>query len=262
MTSLVVEGVCYEYGDRPVLRGFDLHAAEGEMVGIVGPNGAGKTTLFNLIAGVLRPSRGRVLVDGRDVGRLRDRERAKLVSVVPQNPELPLGFLAVDLVLMGRNPHLGLLDWPTESDLEKARRAMELTDVWELARREIGSMSGGERQRTLVAMAMTQEARVLLLDEPTSNLDLAHQTGIMDLIREVQQRRGGIVLVAMHDLTLAAQYCDRVVMLKGGRVYADGAPSGVLTPERIAEVYGARVFVAAHPQDGTPVVLPASSRPR
>ena len=256
MAMLVVEGVDYEYGDRAVLRGFDLEAREGEMVGVVGPNGAGKTTLMKVVSGVFRPSKGRVLIGGSDVGSLSDGERARLVSVVPQNPELPLSFSAIDLVLMGRNPHLRLFQWPGTEDLEVAKRAMQLTDVWPLASREIGSLSGGERQRTVVAMAVAQEAPVLLLDEPTSNLDLAHQTGIMDLTRDLQERHGGTILVAMHDLTLAAQYCDRVVMLERGRAYADGPPRDVLTADNIARVYGTEVFVTAHPQGGLPACHP------
>ena len=262
MAMLVVEGVHFKYGDREVLSGLDLEAREGEMVGVVGPNGSGKTTLLKVISGVLRPSEGRVIINGADVAALNDGERARLISVVPQNPELPLNFSAIDLVLMGRNPHLKLLQWPGEADLAIAKKAMELTDVLSVAAREVGSLSGGERQRAVVAMAVAQEAPVLLLDEPTSNLDLGHQTGIMDLARDLQQRRGGTLLVAMHDLTLAAQYCDRVVMLEGGRAYAEGPPGAVLTVDNIARVYGTDVFVISHPQGGTPVVLPASGRRR
>ena len=257
---LVVEDICCGYGDRRVLDGLHLDAHEGEMVGIVGPNGAGKTTLFKVVSGLLRPSRGRVSVNGTDVGDLTDGDRARLVSTVPQNPQLPPSFSVFDLVLMGRNPHLRLLQWPGQRDVAVARKAMELTDVWTLAERDVGSLSGGERQRAVVAMALAQEAPVLLLDEPTSNLDLGHQTGIMDLARDLQRERGGVVVVAMHDLTLAAQYCDRVVMLAGGRSYAEGAPGEVLTAANIGRVYGADVFIMSHPQGGTPVVLPAAGR--
>lgn len=262
MATLVVEGVSFKYGDREVLSGLDLEAREGEMVGVVGPNGSGKTTLLKVISGVMRPSAGKVIIDGADVAALSDGERAKLISVVPQNPELPLNISAIDLVLMGRNPHLKLLQWPGEADLAIARKAMELTDVLSVAAREVESLSGGERQRAVVAMAVAQEAPVLLLDEPTSNLDLGHQTGIMDLAKDLQQRHRGALLVAMHDLTLAAQYCDRVVMLEGGRAYAMGPPGDVLTVDNIARVYGTDVFITSHPQSGTPVVLPASRRRR
>ena len=259
---LSIEHISFGYGERPVLREIDAEAREGELVGIVGPNGAGKTTLLRLISGVVKPSRGRITIGGTDVATLKAGERARLVSVVPQNPQMPLGFRVLDLVLMGRNPHLSLLQWEGPGDVEIATRAMELTETRHLADRTIGSLSGGERQRALVALALCQEAPVMLLDEPTSSLDLAHQTGIMDLVRGVQQRRGGVLVVAIHDLTLAAQYCDRLVMLAEGRIYAEGCPREVLTQENISRVYGTEVSILSHPQAGTPVVLPLSGAHR
>ena len=257
---LVAEDIHFAYKGQSVFHGLNLTGQEGELVGIVGPNGAGKTTILKLISGVLKPSLGRITINGTDLATLNGGERAKLVSAVPQNPLLPVGFRAVDLVLMGRNPYLKLFRWEGVRDLEIAREVMKLTHTWHLADRFIGSLSGGERQRALVAMALAQEAPLLLLDEPTSSLDLAHQTGIMDLVRDLQQQRGGTVLLAMHDLTLAAQYCDRLVLLEEGRTYAAGPPEVVLTRENIARVYGAEVAVLPHPQDGTPVVLPLTGR--
>ncbi len=256
---LVVENLRFGYGGRDILAGLSIEAREGEFVGIVGPNGAGKTTLLRLISGALKASGGRVTVNGTDLTALKPSERARLVSVVPQNPQLPLSFALIDLVLMGRNPHLKLLQWEGYKDLKIARRAMEMTGTLHLWDREVGTLSGGERQRGTVAMALAQEAPLLLLDEPTSSLDLAHQTRIMDLASDVQRRRGGAVLMAMHDLTLAAQYCHRIVMLAEGREYADGPPEDVLTPENISEVYGVEVQLLRHPQSGTPVVLPLSN---
>ena len=255
---LEVEDLHFAYGDRRILRGLDLEARKGELVGLVGPNGSGKTTLLRLISGVLKPSQGRISIDGADMAGLKPGPRARLVSVVPQNPEVPLSFKVIDLVLMGRNPHLKLLQWESRDDLETARRAMELTDTLDLADRAVGSLSGGERQRTLVALALAQEAPLMLLDEPTASLDLAHQTGTMDLVRDVQRERGGTLVVAIHDLTLAAQYCDRLVMLAAGSSFAVGPPGEVLTRENISAVYGTEVFILPHPQGGTPVVLPRS----
>lgn len=255
---LVVEDLHFSYADQPVLRGLSLEARESELVGIVGPNGAGKTTLLKLVSGVLRPLQGRIHVGGRDLSTLSSAERARAVSVVPQGPQLPPSFRVADVVLMGRNPHLKLLQWEGRRDVEIATRAMELTKTVDLADRTVGSLSGGERQRAQVAMALAQEAPLMLLDEPTSDLDLAHQTAIMDLVRDVQAQKGGAVLAAMHDLTLAAQYCDRLVMLSEGSAYADGHPGEVLTKAAIKDVYDADVFIMPHPQGGTPVVLPVS----
>lgn len=256
MTVLAVEDVHFSYRGTPVLQGLSLKARTGELVGIVGPNGSGKTTLLRLISGVARPSRGSISVDGTDLATLKASHRARLVAVVPQAPHLPPEFTTLELVLLGRNPHLRLLQWEGRHDLEVVLSAMEMTGILHLAKRPVGTLSGGERQRALVAMALAQEAPVLLLDEPTSSLDLAHQTSIMDLVSAIQRERGGIALVAMHDLTLAAQYCQRLVMLSAGRGYADGPPQAVLTPENISRVYGAEVLVLPHPCSGTPVVLP------
>ncbi len=253
---LSINNVSFAYRDGSVLDSLDLEFHDGERVGVVGPNGAGKTTLIKLVSGLLRPNVGGIEVDGADLATLRASERARLVSVVPQSPQLPLGFSVLDLVLMGRNPHLKLLQWERQSDVDVASHAMELTDIGHLSDRALATLSGGERQRAVIAMALAQEAPLLLLDEPTASLDLAHQTGVMDLVRDIQDSRGGAVLIAMHDLTLAALYCDRIVMLAEGRCYAEGPPADVLTTENIARVYGSEVHVLTHPQAGTPVVLP------
>jgi iron complex transport system ATP-binding protein len=160
---------------------------------------------------------------------------------------------------MGRNPYLRLLQWEGQQDLDVVRGAMELTGTADLADRPVGTLSGGERQRAMVAMALAQQAPFMLLDEPTASLDLAHQIGVMDLVKSIQEKRGGAIAVAMHDLTLAAQYCDRLFLLAEGRVHAEGTPESVLTKENISKVYGADVFVMPHPRDGTPVVLPVSN---
>ena len=254
-----IEGLRFSYDGAPVLSGLSLSAGEGELVGIVGPNGCGKTTLFRLITGVIRPSAGRVRVNGDFFDTLSARQRARLVAAVPQDPAIPAGFTVLDLVLLGRNPHLRLLEWEGPDDLEIAVRSMEMTEVAHLADRHLSRISGGERQRATIAMALAQESPVLLLDEPTSNLDLAHQSNVLRLVRDLCRRRGGSVLVAMHDLILAAQFCDRLVMLAEGRSYADGTPADVLTVENIRAVYGVDVVVSRHPQNDIPVVLPAVS---
>ena len=256
---LEVNNIGFSYPNGAVLDGLSLEVAEGETVGLVGPNGSGKTTLMRLVTGVLYPETGDVRVGGLSMAGLSSKERAKRVAIVPQNPQLPLSFSVLDLVLMGRNAHLGLLQWEGERDVKIAVEAMETTETLHLASRAIDTLSGGEQQRAVVATALAQQAPVLLLDEPTSSLDLAHQSKVMELVGQTQRRRGGVVLMGMHDLTLAGQYCDRIVMLAEGRAYASGRPRDVLTAKNIRDVYDADVTVMSHPTTGTPVVVPAAS---
>ena len=256
---LTLNEIRFEYGDGPVLNGLDLSVSEGEIVGLVGPNGSAKTTALRLVSGAIRPSGGSILIDGTDLDRLGARERGRLVSVVPQDPQLPLSFTVNELVMMGRTPHLRLFQWEGRRDYEIAWTAMQRTAVAHLADRSLETLSGGERQRAVIAMALAQEAPLLLLDEPTSSLDLAHQIAVMELVRGLHRDREGAVLVAMHDLTLAARYCSRVVMLAEGSAYAEGAPGEVLTPDNISAVYGVEVVVMPHPTEGTPVVVPIGS---
>jgi len=228
----------------------------GEVVGLVGPNGSGKTTLIRVVTGVIRPASGHVTIAGRDIERLRQVELARLIAVVPQEPALPPAFNALACVLMGRTPHLRLLQNEGARDLEAARRAMLATNTWSLADRLLGELSGGERQRVVVARALAQETPILLLDEPTAHLDLGHQASVLDLMRRIARDEGKAVLAVVHDLTLAARYCDRMVMLQNGSVVATGTPGEVLTPVRLREVYGLAVEVFPHPTTGRPVVAP------
>lgn len=255
---LNVQGMRFSYNGVPVLSGFDFSAESGEFVGLVGPNGTGKTTLIRLMSGVLKPDAGVVGILGSRLDRMRPTERAKLVSVVPQNPRTPSGLTVWDLVLLGRNPHLGLLQWEGRNDAEIAHSALLATSTEKLADRDVDSLSGGERQRVLIAMALAQQCPVMLLDEPTSNLDIAHQPAIMELLTVLKSRDDGVVVVAMHDLTLAAQYCDRIVVVHEGRNFADGKPQDVLTEDVIQAVYGVRVRILNHPDTGMPVIVGAN----
>jgi iron complex transport system ATP-binding protein len=257
---LAVDGVTvtYKSGGRELvaLRNVSLALQAGEVVGLVGPNGSGKTTLIRAVTGVQKPDTGRVRVNGQDITRLRQAALARLVAVVPQDPVLPPAFSALSCVLMGRTPHLRLLQNEGASDLQAARRAMLATDTWRFADRLLGELSGGERQRVVVARALAQETAILLLDEPTAHLDLGHQAGVLDLMRRCARDDGKAVLAVVHDLTLAARYCDRLVMLRGGAVVASGSPAKVLTTELLREVYGVAVDVFPHPVTGRPVVAP------
>ncbi|MEK7848138.1 MAG: ABC transporter ATP-binding protein [Chloroflexota bacterium] len=249
---LALEGVGLAYDGRVVARDISLSAGTGEVVGLIGPNGSGKSSLIRAISRVMPTAAGRVLLDGREVGHFSRQELSRLVAVVPQNPHLPETFTALEIVLMGRNPHLGFLRYEGREDYARCRWAMEATHCWDLARRFMGEVSGGERQRVVIARALAQEAKVLLLDEPTANLDINHQLEVMELVRGL--RPGLAVLIAIHDLNLASQYCDRLVMLNGGTVFTQGTPTQVITRENIRAVYGADVFVHPHPTNGLPVV--------
>ena len=253
---LQIDGICFSYGDRPVLQGLDLEVGEGEVVVVVGPNGSGKSTLLKIISGVLKAWSGSVRWGDRDLLSLSPRERAHVVAVVPQTPHLPGTFTALELALMGRTPYLGLLQAESSTDLAIVQRAMELTGTWEFANQPMDKLSGGERQRVLIARALAQETPLLLLDEPTASLDIAYQITVMDTVRAIQRERGGAILIAIHDLTLAAQYCHRIALLKDGVVYAQGSPREVLTSANVLEGYSARVHILDHPISGMPVVLP------
>jgi iron complex transport system ATP-binding protein len=261
MTSVLsAEGLVFGYGREPVLRDVSLAVAAGELVGIIGPNGGGKTTLVRLLSGVARPQAGTVSLGGRPLASLRRRDVARRIAVVPQDPRIDFPFTALEVVLMGRAPHAsGPFVLPDARDVELARTAMGRLDVAGVERRSLEQLSGGERQRVLLARALVQEPEVLLLDEPTTHLDLRHQVGIYDVVRALARERGLAVVSVLHDLNLAALYCDRLVLLAGGRVACEGRPAEVLTVDVLSAAYGTPVFVGRIDLTGTPVVVPLPS---
>ena len=259
---LEIRDLTLAYGERVALRDVSLSLARGELLGVVGPNAAGKSSLIRAITNVVTPRRGEIRLDGVLVRRLSRRELSQLVAVVPQNPTLPEAFTTLEVVLMGRTPHLGLLQSERRADWAAVRRGLEQTDALELADRRIGELSGGERQRVVVARALAQEAPLLLLDEPTAHLDVGHQATVLELLQRLCRGDGvdgssKAVLAVVHDLTLAAQYCDRLAMLSEGRLMALGSPQEVLSPQVLASVYRTQVSVFPHPVTGRPVVTPA-----
>jgi iron complex transport system ATP-binding protein len=257
MTDVVLaaEGVAHAYGARPVLAGVDVALARGEIVGLIGPNGAGKTTLVRVLAGLLPPDHGRVTLQGRAIGAWDARGRARAVAFVPQDPHVEFPFRVLEVALMGRAPHLTGLGFAGPDDLHRTRGALARLGVTELEARRIESLSGGERQRVFLARALAQDAPVLLLDEPTTHLDVHHQVEILEVVRE-RVREGGAALAVLHDLNLAAVACDRLVLLAGGRVAASGPASAVLTAERLAGAFQGRLHVGRHDGAGVPAVLP------
>lgn len=252
---LQVHELTFAFGPRRVLSGVSLSAAAGEMVGVIGPNGSGKSTLLRSICGVLRPGSGRVLVEGEDLARLSRVRVAQKVAVVPQDPHLPDAFTVWEVVLLGRTPYLKLLQAEGPRDFAVVQRALDLCGVAEFAGRRMGDLSGGERQRVVIARALAQEPQLLLLDEPTSHLDITHQTAILDLISSLSREQGLAVVAVFHDLNLAAQYCHRLALLSGGRILAEGSPSEVITAENVSRAYGAEVEIVPHPRNNQPVAL-------
>jgi iron complex transport system ATP-binding protein len=234
--------VTVELGGHPVVRGVDVSVADGEWVALIGPNGAGKTTLLRAVARLV-PFSGEIALDGRAVGELSRSELARLVAVVPQEPSTPPWMTVAEYVLLGRTPHLGPLAKEGARDRDAAARALGRLDLLPFAGRRLGTLSGGEKQRVVVARALAQEARIVLLDEPTAALDIGHQQQALDLLDGLRGESGLTLVAAMHDLTLAAQYADRMVLLDAGRVSAEGRPHEVLTEALIAEHYGASIQV-------------------
>ena len=253
-SGISVRDVWASYGERNVLSGIHLDVKRGSLVALAGPNGVGKSTLLRLVSGVIKPTRGSITVSGLDISNLSPRERAQLVSVVPQDPELPQGAPAIDVVLTGRNPHLGLLSWESHTDVQIAVEAMRLTYTEDLIERPVDELSGGERQRVAIAIALAQQTPIILLDEPTANLDLAYQPAIMELMRDLVSS-GKTILAAVHDLTLASQFCDEVALMCGGESLTIGPPEVALTEENIRTVYGAEVRIMEHPETGKPVIV-------
>jgi iron complex transport system ATP-binding protein len=255
MVRIELQDVCLGYGRKTVLEGLSFAVSPGEMVGLIGPNGCGKSTIIRALSHIITPLSGRICIDGRTITSIPRRDLARLVGVVPQMPLLPSAFTAFEIVLMGRNPHLGLFQYEGPKELDIAWQAMERTGTGHLAGRRVSELSGGEIQSLLVARVLAQETRAVLLDEPTANLDIGRQLEVLDLIKSLCRENGLTVLAALHDLNLAAQYCDRLILLHGGRIHAEGTPVEVITPEHIAEVYGAENCVYTHPVSGLPCVL-------
>jgi len=246
------------YGTIVALRDVSLMVNRGEMMAVVGPNGSGKSTLLRVFSGVLAPMSGSIRVAGRDLSAYPRRRLARMTAVVPQETSLDFPFSIEEVVLMGRAPHLGRLGFPGERDLSVAREAMVRVGVDQLCGRALQSLSGGERQRVIIARALVQEPEILLLDEPTSHLDIRHQVEIYDLMAELNAERGMTIVSVLHDLNLAAMYFRRVAVLSEGTVHSIGPSAEVLTYATIKAVYGTEVYVALNDVTGAVNILPLS----
>lgn len=231
-----------------------LRVEPGQMVALVGPNGAGKSTLVRIASGVLKPSRGAALLGGRPLSALSASEIAREVAVVPQQTQIPFGYTARELAALGRTPHLRPLIGPTQHDRAVVDWALEVTGASALAQRFADELSGGEQQRVVLARALAQQPKLLLLDEPTANLDLHHQVVALELVRRLAREEGLAVMAAVHDLQLAALYCDHVVLLRDGRVARQGTPEKVFTVDDLRQAFQQEVALAEHPTHGVPLV--------
>lgn len=257
MESLLsASGVWFRYRHEWVLRDVSLEMREGEILGILGPNASGKTTLLGVLQGILKPQRGKVLLDGEDVMGMPRRKVARTLAVVPQEMVLTQSFTVLEVALMGRHPHLGMMGFEGAQDRLIATASLQKTGCAHLAHRDVNELSGGERQRVSVARALTQQPRVLLLDEPTAYLDLKHQMELVELLGRLHREEGLTVVWVSHDLNLASLVCHRLLLLKEGKVQALGSPQEVLTEKTIWDVYGARVIVDLDPMSGAPRITP------
>jgi iron complex transport system ATP-binding protein len=245
-----------------LFEGLSLAIAPGEFLGLIGPNGSGKTTLLRLLSGTLRPSRGRVALTGRAIGSFRPRERAKLVALVPQESQVLFNFTVMEMVLMGRAPHLGMLGLEGPVDFETARTALKEMDLSGREEAPLRELSSGERQRALVARALAQEPRVLLLDEATAFLDLKHRLQIGEILLRLNRRQGLSIVSVSHDLNMAARYASRLIILQRGHLAAEGPPSSVITPEIVRSVYETEVIIQKDPSTGAPYVIPCPTHRR
>ncbi|PIJ06596.1 iron dicitrate ABC transporter ATP-binding protein [Leucobacter sp. OLJS4] len=253
---LTAEGLRLGYDDRVILDGLDLAIEPGRITSIVGANGSGKSTLLRAFARLLRPQAGSVLLDGAEIHKRPSKELARLLGLLPQSPIAPEGIAVSDLVGRGRHPHQGALARWSAADTEAVAEALEATATTELADRSVDELSGGQRQRAWIAMALAQQTDILLLDEPTTFLDVAHQIEVLDLLTDLNRRRGTTIVMVLHDLGLAARYSDRLVAMSDGGVHASGAPGEIVTPDLVREVFGLESHVLVDPVSGAPIVSP------
>ena len=256
---LQADNVTFAYAQAPSRRVLDrvsVGVPRGGVVGILGPNGSGKTTLLRLLSGTRRPIAGRVMLDGRPIDQLSRRAVARRIAVVPQETNPAFEYLVLEMVLMGRHPHLGLFELEGPGDLAVAREMLQATGTENLEQRRFSTLSGGEKQRVVIAAALAQSADILLLDEPTASLDLAYQLEIAALLCELSRNRGVTIVISTHDLNLAATICHELVLLKDGSVRAQGPTRDVLTPENVRAVYSVNADIRMHDKSGHLLVVP------
>ncbi len=249
-----VKSIFFKYQKDWVLNNISFNVKKGDFLGIIGPNGSGKTTLLKILHRLISPERGEIIIEGKLIQKMDRIEIARKIGVVSQETHLLFPFRVIEVVLMGRNPYLGHLLFETKKDLEIARRAMELTEIASLSDRFMDELSGGERKRVFIARALAQEPEIILLDEPTANLDIHHQIDFLNLIQNLNKEKGLTIIMASHDINISAEFCNRLILLQNGNIFKIGTPSEVITQENIECVYGCKVFVDKNPFSGMPRV--------
>ncbi|WJY51132.1 ABC transporter ATP-binding protein [Streptomyces chengbuensis] len=258
MSTLTARELTLAYEDRTVVRELDLAVPDGRVTVIVGPNACGKSTTLRALGWLLRPKGGAVLLDGTELARIPTKRIARRIGLLPQSPVAPEAITVADLVSRGRQPHQAWWKQWSDEDERAVTEAMERTDVTALADRPVDELSGGQRQRVWIAMALAQDTDLLLLDEPTTFLDIAHQVEVLDLVRRLNHERGRTVVAVLHDLNQAARYADHLVAMKDGRIVAEGHPTDIVTAELVEEVFGLASIVVADPVTGSPLVVPGA----
>lgn len=260
---LTADSVDLGYGERVVVSGLSMAVQEGRITAIVGPNACGKSTLLRALGRIISPASGQVLLDGEVIQQLPTKEVARRLGLLPQTPIAPDGIVVADLVARGRSPHQRLFHQWSDSDEESVMAALEATETIDLADRPVDELSGGQRQRVWIAMALAQETPILLLDEPTTFLDIAHQVEVLDLVATLNREKGTTVIMVLHDLNMACRYADHLVAMSHGRIITEGTPPDVITPDVVTDVFGLDCTVVADPIAGTPMVIPhVNGRPQ
>ncbi len=258
MVTLTIDGIDCSYGSVDVLKDIGFAVESGQFLGILGPNGSGKTTLLKSISRVLKPQKGTILIGDENVYKMKTVDVAKQMAVVPQSTPVSFDFTALEVVLMGRNPHMPRFKMEGKKDLDIAKNSMQLTRTWEFADRPVNELSGGESQRVIIARALTQEPQILLLDEPTTHLDISNQLEIMDLIKHLCETKKLLIIAVFHDFNLAARYCDSIILLNDGKIVAIGKMNETLTSENVKKVFNVDTIVKKHPITGSLYVIPIS----
>lgn len=254
--SIKINNLSCTIGNDEILHNINLIIEKNKFYSIIGPNGSGKTTLLKNISKTLEPPKNTIFIDGKDLRDLRANHLAKEMAYVPQNTQINFDFSVMDIVLMGRTPYLKRFQSESSHDIETAKKAMDLTNIWHLRDKNINNISGGERQRVIIARAMVQQTKILLLDEPISNLDIHHQVNILDTIKTLNLEKNITVIAVLHDLNMAAEYSDYLILLHQGKIQAEGRPESVLTEDNIKKVYNMDICILKNPITKKPYIIP------